>query len=218
MEAIHMKVREGSTTGYKDMTIPYGFISKTENPKGLAIILPGIGYTVRSPLLHFATGAFLNNGYDVLHINYQYHTDQYDHFTLEELKHALIADVMTVLNETLRDDRFQSYYLVGKSFGSLAMGEALQFDPLRNAKTVWLTPNLKEEIVVDAMINCRNEGLCIIGDKDPFYSKLIIDRLHTNQNMKFYIPQGANHALEIDGQTFESIDLVKDVIKKIAEF
>lgn len=218
MEAIHMKVREGTTTGYKDMTIPYGFISKTENPKGLAIILPGIGYTVRSPLLHFATGAFLNNGYDVLHINYQYHTDQYDHFTLEELKHALIADVMTVLNETLRDDRFQSYYLVGKSFGSLAMGEALQFDPLRNAKTVWLTPNLKEEIVVDAMINCRNEGLCIIGDKDPFYSKLIIDRLHTNQNMKFYIPQGANHALEIDGQTFESIDLVKDVIKKIAEF
>jgi hypothetical protein len=218
MEAIHMKVSAGTTTGYKDMTIPYGFISKTENPKGLAIILPGVGYTVRSPILHFATGAFLNKGYDVLHINYQYHTDQYDYFTHEELKHAVITDVMTVLNKTLRDAHFHSYYLVGKSFGSLAMGEALQFDPLRNAKTVWLTPNLKEEIVVDAIINCRNEGLCIIGDKDPFYNKQIIERLHTNRNMNFYIPQGANHALEMDNQTIESIDLVKNVIKKIAEF
>jgi hypothetical protein len=171
MEEAPMKVNEGTITGYKDMIIPYGFVSKTENPKGLTIMLPGIGYTVRSPILHFATGAYLNRGYDVLHINYEYHTEKYDHFTLEELKQAVIADVMTVLHETISEDRFPSYYLFGKSFGTFAMGEALQFKPLRNAKTVWLTPNLKEEIVVDAMMNCRNEGLCMIGIRIHFTAK-----------------------------------------------
>lgn len=94
--------------------------------------------------------------------------DQYDHFTFEELKRAVIADVMAVLNETLHGADFTSYYLVGKSFGCIAMGEALNFYPLNNAKTVWLTPHLKEKLVFETMLNSQNQGLCMIGDKDHF--------------------------------------------------
>jgi hypothetical protein len=36
--------------------------------------------------------------------------------------------------------------------------------------------------------------------------------------MNFFIPPGGNHALEIDGLTLESIDLVKSVVTKINEF
>jgi hypothetical protein len=218
MGATKMKVHAGIVKGYKEMIVPYEFKSKTENPKGLAIILPGVGYTVKSPLLHFATGAYLNRGYDVLHINYQYQTDQYDHFTFEELKRAVIADVMAVLNETLHGADFTSYYLVGKSFGCIAMGEALNFYPLNNAKTVWLTPHLKEKLVFEAMLNSQNQGLCMIGDKDPFYNKENIEQLQVNRNIDYFIPNGANHALEIDNQIYASIDLVKSVVKKINEF
>jgi alpha/beta superfamily hydrolase len=218
MEATGMNVREGSVKGYKEMKVPFAFLNKTENPKGLAIILPGIGYTVRSPILHFATGAYLNRGYDVLHINYEYHTDQYDHFTYEELKSAVAADVMTVLHETLRDADFKSYYLVGKSFGCFAMPEALNFYPLRNAKTVWLTPQLKAKNVFEEMLNIQNKGLCMIGDRDSFYNKESLEQLQTNKNIDYFIPPGANHALEIDDQTLESIDLVKRVVKMINEF
>lgn len=213
-----MNVREGFVKGYKEMKVPYAFLNKTENPKGLAIILPGIGYTVKSPILHFATGAYLNRDYDVLHINYEYHTDQYDHFTYEELKSAVVADVMTVLHETLSDADFKSYYLVGKSFGCLAMPEALNFHSLQNAKTVWLTPHLKEKNVFETMLISQNKGLCMIGDRDSFYNQESVETLQTNRNMAYFIPPGANHALEIGGQTLESIDLVRRVVKMINEF
>ncbi|MFE1245359.1 alpha/beta family hydrolase [Fictibacillus sp. NPDC058756] len=213
-----MNVREGIVKGYKEMKVPYAFLNKTEKPNGLAIILPGMGYTVKSPILHFATGAYLNRGYDVLHINYEYHTDQYDHFTYEELKSTLAPDVMTVLHETLRDADFKSYYLVGKSFGCLAMPEALNFHPLQNAKTVWLTPHLKEKNVFETMLNSQNKGLCMIGDRDSFYNKESLEQLQTNKNIDYFIPPGANHALEIGGQTLESIDLVRRVVKMINEF
>lgn len=213
-----MKVREGIVIGYKEMKVPYAFLNKTENPTGLAIILPGMGYTVKSPILHFATGAYLNRGYDVLHINYEYNTDQYDHFTFEEVKRALSSDVITVLHETLYDEDFKSYYLVGKSFGCLAMPEALNFAPLQKAKTVWLTPHLKEKYVFETMLNSQNKGLCMIGDRDSFYNKESLEQLQTNRNIDYFIPRGANHALEIDGQTLESIDLVKRVVQMINEF
>ncbi|RZT23854.1 MULTISPECIES: alpha/beta family hydrolase [Fictibacillus] len=213
-----MKVREGIVKGYKEMKVPYAFLNKSENPTGLAIVLPGMGYTVKSPILHFATGAYLNRGYDVLHINYEYHTDPYDHFTFEEVKSALASDVMTVLHEALYDEDYKSYYLVGKSFGCLAMPEALNFAPLQKAKTVWLTPHLKEKNVFETMLNSQNKGLCMIGDRDSFYNKESLEQLQTNRNIDYFIPPGADHALEIDGQTLESIDLVKRVVKMINEF
>jgi hypothetical protein len=58
----------------------------------------------------------------------------------------------------------------------------------------------------------------MIGDRDSFYNQESVETLQTNRNMAYFIPPGANHALEIGGQTLESIDLVKRVVKMINEF
>lgn len=160
-----MQVKSGHVLGYKNMKVPYLIQSKAESPKGLAIFLPGIGYTMRNPLLHFSSGSFLNRGYDVLHINYLYYTEEYDAFTIDELKTALLQDVTSILNDVLTSMDYSSYYLLGKSFGTLAMSTALEFEQLQNAKTVWLTPNLKDETVMHAMMTSSQKDFVSLETK-----------------------------------------------------
>ncbi|MBY6037659.1 hypothetical protein KUV80_13395 [Fictibacillus nanhaiensis] len=109
-------LRYGSVKGYKDMKVPFAILGKSETPLGLVIMLPGVGYTVHAPLFHFATSGYINKGYDVLHVNYQYYIEAYDECTNEELRSALVHDVHAVLENTLCDVHYGSYYLVGKSF------------------------------------------------------------------------------------------------------
>lgn len=213
-----MNVRSEHVQGYKEMKIPYNIIRKTEKIKGLVIILPGFGYTVKAPILHFATGAYLNHGYEVLHVNYQYHTDTYDHFTYEELEEAVITDVNAVLDKALSGSDYESYIVMGKSFGTIAMGHVLNKEKLSDSKAIWLTPLLNKGEIVDAMMQSQNKGLCIIGDKDHFYDKKQIDQLNKNNNIEYHILPELNHILEYDNNVLESIDAIKKIIHKIIQF
>lgn len=213
-----MQARSGHILGYKNMKVPYLLQSNTESPNGLAIFLPGLGYTMRNPLLHFSSGAFLDKGYDVLHINYLYYTEEYEAFTIDELRTALLQDVTSVLNEVLPALDYSSYYLLGKSLGTLAMPAVLEFEKFQNAKTVWLTPNLRDETVIQTMMTIKQNGLCIIGDEDPFYDPEKIEQLMRNKQMEFVIPKGVNHALEVDHDVLKSIDIIKSAIQRISHF
>ncbi|KZE68933.1 hypothetical protein AWM68_01295 [Fictibacillus phosphorivorans] len=213
-----MQARSGHIFGYKNMKVPYLLQSNTESSNGLAIFLPGMGYTMRNPLLHFASGAFFRKGFDVLHINYLYYIEEYEAFTIDELKTALHQDVTSVLNEVLPGLDYSSYYLLGKSLGTLAMPAALKISPLQNAKTVWLTPNLKDETVLHTMMTIKQNGLCIIGDEDPFYDSEKIEQLVRNTQMEYMIPKGINHALEVDHDVLKSIDAIKMAIQSIINF
>jgi hypothetical protein len=213
-----MKKISRSVLGYEQMKIPYVIQSKTANPKGLAIMLPGIGYTVKSPLFHFSSGAFLNKEYDVLHVNYPYYSADYEDFSFEELTSALIKDVSAVLHEVLDHTNYNSYYVLGKSFGTMAMPIVLELLPINDTKAIWLTPRLIDAPVFETMRKCKQEGLCIIGDKDPFYDIEKMKQIILNPSLECMIPPGANHALEVDNDILTSIDTVKSVIKRMDNF
>lgn len=51
-------------------------IEQKEKTNNLAIVLPGAGYTTQAPLLHFTTALFYNKGFDILHINYKYNSQE----------------------------------------------------------------------------------------------------------------------------------------------
>ncbi|MBN3554521.1 alpha/beta hydrolase [Fictibacillus nanhaiensis] len=213
-----MKEKSATISGYKQLKIPYVIQTKTDQPIGLAIMLPGIGYTVKSPLFHFSSGAFLSKGYDVLHVNYPYSSTEYEDFSFDEITSALINDVSTVLNEVVDHTIYKSYYLIGKSFGTMAIPTALDMLPSRSTKAIWLTPRLIDEQVFQTLSTCIQDSLCVIGDKDPFYDIDKMNQIIRNPSIDCMIPTDANHALEVDNDILTSIDTVKSVIKRIDDF
>jgi hypothetical protein len=63
---------------------------------------------VQGPLLHYSTGVLLNKNFDVLHVNYQYQSDDYQSFSYEDIIEAIKHDVNTVIGRVLEDLPFRT--------------------------------------------------------------------------------------------------------------
>jgi alpha/beta superfamily hydrolase len=213
-----MKVTSGVIKGYGDIDVPYTVLSQGGKAEGIAILLPGLGYTVQAPLLHYSTGIYLNKGYDVLHINYQYTNTDYERFSTEEIDDALKQDVNTVIHHILQQKNYLNIHLVAKSFGTIALSGESGREYLQHAKFIWLTPLLKEDDVFQAMLDSRQEGLCIIGDEDRHYDEARFNKLKGNHRLHMHLIKGANHSLEHDFQVLDSISTHKEIMSIINAF
>ena len=212
------KVHRDSAVGYKEMGIPFTILSTVEDARHLAILLPGAGYTVQAPLLHFSTGVFLNKSFDVLQVNYSYNDKFYDDFTIEEIDQAIKYDVKVVIDKVLANKTYENYYLIGKSLGTIAMSSELKRDVFKEAKALWLTPLLNQEDVFESMLNGSNSSLCLIGDNDHHYNAERYAQLANNKNLVSRLYPNADHGLQYESDPVNSIDLLKVIVKEINEF
>ncbi|WP_232696745.1 alpha/beta hydrolase [Brevibacillus daliensis] len=207
-----------SSKGYNNIDVPYTLLSKTEDAKNLVILLPGTGYTVQSPLLHYSTGIYLNKSFDVLHVNYQYNTEAYQNCSIEDVSEAIRFDVKTVIDKVISETNYEHFHLLAKSFGTVALSSELQRDIFTNAKAIWLTPLLHRDDVFDAMVQSHHDGLCMIGDNDPYYLEDRYNQLANKSNMTTRLIPQANHSLEYDDSAIASIDILKNVLEDIEAF
>lgn len=180
-------------------------------------MFPGVGYTVHGPLFHFATGLYLNKGMDILHLEYPYGDSFYD-FTDDQLREAVIYDSGAIIDQVLEDKDYENFYLIGKSFGTIAMSNELNKDRFKKAKAVWLTPLLKRDDVFTAMKESSGKGLCFIGNQDPHYVENRYTQLEQNPNMIMKLYPKVNHSMEYEEDILKSIDIVKDVMRDIDQF
>ncbi|MGG4488231.1 alpha/beta family hydrolase [Metabacillus idriensis] len=213
-----MKIKTDSVTGYKDAVISYTLLSKNAEAKSLAIMFPGLGYSAQGPLFHYSTGVFLNKNADVLQINYQYNSAFYESFSNDELDAALKSDVRNVIDTVLSSHTYSNFYLIGKSLGTIGLASELGRTAFFDARVIWLTPLLNREDVFVSMVKRKKRGLCIIGDKDPYYKEDRFQELKENPAIDTLLITDANHSLEVEGDPADSIDLLKEVMKKIAAF
>lgn len=213
-----MKIRTNSIRGYKEKTIPFTLLSKNEGSRSLAILLPGAGYSVQAPLFHYATGLFLNRDMDVLQVNYQYNDAFYESFTMEEITKAIIHDVRVVIDQAINTNDYDTYYLVGKSLGTIAMSTELKRDVFHSAKAIWLTPLLQRKDVSDAMITCKNKSICLIGDADPCYKEDLFKEVNENPLFTTWLISDVDHALQYREDVLGSIDVLKNVIDTIEQW
>lgn len=195
-------------------SIPYRLIEQKEKTKNLAIVLPGAGYTTQAPLLHFTTGLFYNNKFDVLHVNYKFNSHELATLSEEDFTN----NVQYTIDKALKNKEYSNYYIVAKSIGTIALSYLLHNLMYKKAKLVWLTPLLQRDDVFNAMLNSDNEGLCIIGDKDYCFMEDRLEKLKNNHKLKIKVVQGGNHSLEINEGPVESIDILKNVVLDIADF
>ncbi|MGD7021211.1 alpha/beta family hydrolase [Rossellomorea vietnamensis] len=212
------KVYTNALEGYKGMEVPYSIVSKSEGCKDIAIILPGAGYTVQSPLLHFSTSVFLNKSFDVLQINYRYNDNSYDDFSMEEISEAIKVDVNTVIDEVFYHNSYENIYLIGKSLGTIAMGGVLNREEFSNAKAIWLTPLIQREDVLEPLLGSKNKGLLFIGDQDPYFTSERFEEASKSPNVTAILIPEVNHILEYNEKTLDSIDVLKRIVANIDHF
>ncbi|WP_409304971.1 alpha/beta hydrolase [Peribacillus sp. SCS-155] len=196
-------------------SIPFRLIEQKEETNSLVIVLPGAGYTTQAPLLHFTTGLFYTKGFDVLHINYTFSRQEMS--ALNERN--LARDVQVAIDNAIKDKKYSNYYAVAKSIGTKVLSYLLDNTMFKDAKVVWLTPILQNDDVFNAMVNSKNKGLCIFGEKDNVC--FILDRyeqLKNIHNLILKVVDGGNHNLELDREPIQSIEMLKGVMSVINEF
>lgn len=195
-------------------SIPYRLIEQKEETNKLVIILPGAGYTTHAPLLHYTTGIFRLKGFDVLHINYTFTSQELSVINAEDFA----RDVQIAIDHAIKNKKYNHFYIVAKSIGTLALCYLLKNTMFNEAKVVWLTPLLQKDDVINSMVNSVNKGLCIIGDEDPCFIEERFERLKNNHNLVLKLVDGGNHGLELNEKPIESIEILKMVISDINEF
>ena len=172
--------------------------------KKLVIMFPGVGYTMDFPLMYYASFLYEARGYEQIHMKYNSIFFEPD-LTREE-KSLRVRDYV---GEKAKDIDFSEYdevVFLSKSFGTAEAGylaEKLGINPTQ----IYLTP------VPRALPYIKEADTVVIGTADEVYPecKTYFDE-HGIQPM--YI-EGADHSLEVKGKPFESLEILRDVMKHI---
>ena len=172
--------------------------------KKLVVIFPGIGYGLDSPLLYYADFIYETKGFDRVHMNYQSIFTNID-LSLEEK----LQKVREYLLEQVKDIKFDVYdevVFLSKSVGSVEAGilaERLKLDVVQ----VFITP------IEEAISYCEKNSVVVIGTQDKAYERF--KNCCDENKIKALYVKDANHSLEVEGQPYESIDVLKSVMQFI---
>ncbi|MBU9674031.1 alpha/beta hydrolase [Planococcus sp. CP5-4] len=202
----------------KGQAVNYSLVLNQDQTRKLAIFLPGIGYTAKSPLFHYTERLLAEQEYDILRINYDYDNPLYDDYTMTEIEEAVKQDAKQVIDQVLKGSIYEKFFLVAKSLGTIALANELARKKFTGAKTVWLTPLIKHEDIFEAMKDCENPALSFIGDKDHYYDRNRMEELQGNSQLDSQVLKDVNHGMDFIGDPLKSIDVLKDVITDIHAF
>lgn len=213
-----MKAIINSVMGYNGLEVPFRFIKHDQLSNQLAIFLPGEGYTNSRPLFHFTEDVFINHATDVLQIDYQYRKKIYNHFSMEEICDAVKYDVNKVIESVLAEISYDQYYLIGKSLGTIGLSSVINKIEFNDAKIIWLTPLLRRDEVLEAMVQSQHSSLSFLGTNDRNYVEDRYERMIQNPNIVSSLIPQINHGMQLEADTLGSIDVLKNVIGDIESF
>lgn len=206
--------------GYNDRSLKNTLFRHSKDPQKVALVFPGLAYNSQMPLLHYTIKAIIDSGINVLAVDYDYSNNP------EFLKQSqrirsdwLIEDVEASLRVITEDEKQEVVCLTGKSLGTLAVGHLLEtHEDLRDAKTIWLTPLIKNPELLEQMLAYMKDAVLVIGAKDPHYDSDIIDRLNATTQLGGIVIEEANHSLEIEGDVTKSLRVLMQIVFVLQQF
>lgn len=153
----------------------------------VAVLLPGQGYTLAHPLLHYAARTAEQAGMSVFKVDYG-DTRGVPFAKVAELACAEARNGCAGASRVI---------LVGKSLGTFVMATLLQNedDSRRVIAATWLTPLIGHDYVYEAMQRFIPPALAVIGSRDPHYLPERLDALPTATQVT--VVRHADHALEV---------------------
>lgn len=172
--------------------------------KKLVIMFPGVGYNMDFPLLYYASFLYEARGYEQIHM--KYNSIFFEPELTREEKSSRVRDYVW---EQVKDIDFDSYdevVFLSKSFGTAEAGylaEKLGITPVQ----IYLTP------VPRALPYIKEADVVVIGTADEVYPEC---KAYCDEHgIKPLYIEGANHSLEVKGKPFESLEILRNVMRYI---
>ena len=199
---------EKSSIVCSGMEVPITYIQQETETTYLAIFLPGKGYTTQKPLLYYATSLYVEKGFDVPHLDYNELLQDLDKENCKEV-------INQVVQSFLQKHNYSKIHFVAKSIGTYALVHILQQNDIPNSQVIWLTPLLSVDKVYQTMLKSELGGSVFIGNKDPYYVEERFLKLEENPHLTLSLIPGANHSLEFENNTIQSIRVVEIIIEEL---
>lgn len=169
------------------------------DPRRVATILPGRGYTPDRPLLHYTRMVLLERGWTVR----EHWWSDGDTTTPE----VAFEEAIEVLDTAGRP---ATHLVVGKSLGSLAAPAVVD----RALPAVWLTPLLRDELVRAALSSTLEPALVLGGTGDGAWDG---DFARTTR-CEVHEVKHADHSLEVPGSVRDTLKVHERAVRRIADF
>lgn len=204
--------------GYKNQQVPNAFIIQPKPTRHLGIVLPGYRYSPDMADLHYAGRILLEQGADLLRLEYTYYRTDFMEQPENEQDKWISSDVFAACNAGLSHRSYEKITLVGKSLGTIAMGHLLADRRFQKATCVWSTPLLTVEWLCSRIEQIHPRSLFIIGTADKFYKPDMLKHLENVTNGRAVVIEGANHGLEIPDSIDKSLFALNQIVQALQEF
>jgi hypothetical protein len=206
--------------GHRGQAVPNTFFAQDSETHHLALVFPGFGYTVHMPVLYYPRRLLLERGADALLVEYDYRGRVDFRMPRDpERDHWFFDDVAAACAAGLKQRSYSGVTLVGKSLGTLAMGYLLaEASRLSGARCVWLTPLLRDDWLRAQMRRARGHSLFVIGTADSHYDPAYLEEVQLASGGESMVVQGADHSLEIEGDTVGSIRAMEQTVRVMQRF
>jgi len=206
-------------TGHANGTVANRFLKQVDKARALAVIFPGLNYTCDNPLLYYITRLAIERSADVLQLWANYTLPQFQSLSKPDQVKWLLEDAKSLIEAGQNQRRYEHLILVGKSIGTLTL--AALFEPgkeLANTPAIWLTPLFHQPLVLNSALGASGRALFAVGTADPTYAAEAFKRVQSLSTAQVVILPGADHGLEIPGDTPGTLDALKKVLAAAAAF
>jgi hypothetical protein len=167
----------------------------------VAVLLPGVKYTVDAPLLYWCATLLAERGWHVQAVDW----------TVDDaaLSHPLAFVERAVTDAFGASPHGHRRLVVAKSFGSYALPWARR----EGVDGVWLTPLLTEEPLVRALRDATAADLAIGGDLDPAWQPEAV----AGTSARLRSVPGAGHGLTLPRDWRGSLELQASILAQVAD-
>jgi hypothetical protein len=167
----------------------------------VAVLLPGVNYTVQAPLLSWCAALLAERGWHVQGVDWAVDAAALEH-PLPFVERA-VAEAFAVSPPSRRR------LVVAKSFGTYALPWARR----EGISGVWLTPLLTEEPVVRALLAAPDGDLAIGGSLDEFWQPAAV----AGTAARLLTVPGAGHGLTVPGDWRGSLAVQERILGRVAD-
>jgi hypothetical protein len=168
------------------------------DPERCAVLLPGMVYPTRAPVLWFAREAAMSQGWSALEVL----GEPGDH-------PEPVAWERECAERALEAAGQGRLLVIGKSLASFLSG--LVSD--RGLPAVWLTPALDRQEVIDGLARARQRTLLVGGTADSMWVR---EAIPSNPALEVVELSGVDHALQVEGDVPASLDALRTIVQAVA--
>ena len=177
----------------------------------LAVILPGIGYTIDRVTLEYSSELALKLGFDLLKVEYGFQVARKE-FNVEKEFDIIVEETLEIVENALSEN-YKNIVIIGKSIGTCVQNLLNDRIEGYNIENIYISPINKT-----LEMGIKENSLVITGTKDPLLSKENLEKIKDISGADLVTIKDGNHALNIEKDPIKSLRSQTEVIEFMEGF